>query len=300
VSDNSRIEWCDATWNVVVGCTKVSPGCDHCYAERDVNRWQGDGAFDTVTLKPERLALPLKWRRPRRIFVNSLSDLFHDAIPDDYIAQVFAVMALTARHTYQVLTKRHARMRSLFSSDEFWETVSEHATDRIGHTPSRNTGMEVGLRNGWHVAGWWKGGNLWAPTTPLPNVWLGVSVETQQWADIRIPVLLDTPAAVRFLSCEPLLGPVDLASGGLLARDECERGIDWVIVGGESGPGARPMHPDWARTLRDQCDAAGIPLHFKQWGQHDEDGTRRRSKHDAGRLLDGRAHDGFPRPGVPA
>lgn len=281
MSDNSRIEWTDATWNVVVGCTKVSPGCDHCYAERDVNRWNGDGAFDTVTLKPGRLALPLKWRRPRRIFVNSLSDLFHDAIPDEFIARVFAVMALTPRHTYQVLTKRHGRLRSLLNDEDFRSLVSGEIVGMA---------VEDGLDDS-HLSGearsyrdWW----------PLDNVWLGVSVENQQWADIRIPALLDTPAAVRFLSCEPLLGPVSLtATSDAWGKYLIDR-VAWVIVGGESGPGARPMAADWARTLRDECSDHGVPFLFKQWGQHDEHGHRRRSKHDAGRELDGRTHDDMP------
>jgi protein gp37 len=239
MSDNSSIEWTDASWNPVTGCTKVSPGCDHCYAERDFNRFNGAGAFDTVRLMPNRLATPLRWRKPRRIFVNSMSDLFHDDVPDEFIARVFAVMALADRHTYQVLTKRHGRLRSLLSSIAFHDQVVHEAYH---------------LSEGPGIVGPWP--RQW----PLRNVWLGVSVENQQWADIRIPALLDTPAAVRFLSCEPLLGRVAL-------HGEWVSHINWVIVGGESGRNARPMHPDWARLLRDECLYTRIPFFFKQHGE---------------------------------
>lgn len=252
MADGSKIEWTDATWNPVTGCTKVSPGCDHCYAETFAERFRGvpghhfENGFD-VTLRPERLDQPLRWTKPRRIFVNSMSDLFHDDVPDEYIAHVFAVMAAAQQHTYQLLTKRHGRMRSLLSSPEFAKKAE----------PWRVVGDDRVPDPGW----------------PLPNVWLGVSVENQQWADIRIPALLETPAAVRWLSAEPLLGPVDLGACG--APDHCKaggrcqpvaHGIDWVVVGGESGHGARPMHPDWARALRDQCTDAGVAFLFKQWG----------------------------------
>jgi protein gp37 len=253
---NSKIEWTDTTWSPVTGCTKVSPGCDHCYADGIARRFAGTPAFPRgfeMTLHPERLDAPLSWRKPRRVFVNSMSDLFHDAVPDEFIGSVFDVMARTPQHTYQILTKRHGRMRSLL--------------------------------NRWAAAGWtWRRSDLlWCGPLPgpLPNVWLGVSVEDQKRADLRIPALLDTPAAVRWLSCEPLLGPVDLERVGrerLAVLDPDDTGhedglmwhpgpaIDWVVVGGESGPGARPMHPDWARQLRDQCQAAAVPFHFKQRG----------------------------------
>ena len=266
MSDNTKIEWTDATWNPVTGCTQVSPGCDHCYALALAERFRGtpghhfEHGFD-VQLRPDKLDQPLRWRKPRRIFVNSMSDLFHNDIPDEYIEQVFAVMALAPQHTFQVLTKRHGRMRSLLTSDWFGESLQERYADNYDGD--------------------------WAWSWPLPNVWLGVSVEDQKWADIRIPALLDTPAAVRFVSAEPLLGPITLefvsyydadcrgCSG--LASPEHEPscgvepgrhwGIDWVIVGGESGRDARPMHPDWPRSLRDQCVAAGVPFLFKQWGE---------------------------------
>lgn len=222
---DTTIEWTNKTWNPLTGCTKVSPGCDHCYAKTMHERFNGPGSFDTITLHPERLDQPFRWRKPSRVFVNSMSDLFHKDVPDEFICEVFDVMANTPRHTFQLLTKRHTRMRSF---------VTKYSA--------------VGV---------------------LPNVWLGVSVETQKWAGIRIPVLLDTPAAVRFLSCEPLLGPVCLDPWH--TDTDCNEGppwggVDWVIVGGESGPGARPMHPEWARSLRDQCLAAGVPFLFKQWG----------------------------------
>jgi len=252
----------------------------------------------------------MRWTRPRRIFVNSMSDLFHDSIPDEFIARVFAVMAATQRHTYQLLTKRHARMRSLLNDSEWRSAVflRESVLDLSG--PSREL-----------------------PTWPLSNVWMGVSVENQKWADIRVPALLDTPAAVRWLSMEPLLGPVDLTDcGGVNALDQDWVGgpsggsgaphpfIDWVVCGGESGHGARPMHPDWARSLRDQCAKADVPFFFKQWGEWapngyrgiglmetrerlvgpelDEHGHRevieRMGKKLAGRILDGRTWDEYP------
>jgi protein gp37 len=283
VSDNSGIEWTDATWNPVTGCTKVSPGCDHCYAETMYERFNGKGSFATVTMHPDRLDKPIRWRKPRKVFVNSMSDLFHDDVTDTFIAQVFAIMALAPRHTFQVLTKRHARMRSLLGTDSFRQSVLHKA-----HT--LKWGYDIDLQ----VWSW-----------PLRNVCLGVSAEDQKWADIRIPALLDTPAAVRWISAEPLLGPIDLTRMGprqfadalRQSTDQdtniVRRGLDWVVVGGESGPGARPMGPEWARSLRDQCTSAGVPFLFKQWGAHDAEG-KRVGKGEAGRLLDGRTWDGYP------
>lgn len=283
----TKIEWTDETWNPVTGCTKVSEGCDHCYAETIAHRFTGTKAYPNgfdVTLRPERLDQPLRWKRPRKVFVNSMSDLFHKDVPDDYIARVFAAMALAPQHTFQVLTKRPGRMRSLLSSEQFESAVFLATEGRFeGYFP-------------------------W----PLPNVWLGTSVENQKWADVRIPLLLDTPAAIRFLSCEPLLGPIDLFAWNI------DRGmrVDWVIVGGESGPHARPMHPDWARQLRDDCLTAGIPFHFKQWGEwvtedqapediilpglstyllgDDEPDFYKVGKKAAGRELDGQTWDEYP------
>lgn len=245
MADRSTIEWTDATWNPVTGCTKVSAGCDHCYAETFAERWRGiaghhfEHGFD-LTLRPERLAQPLTWQRPRRIFVNSMSDLFHHDVPDAFIAAVFAAMIAAPQHTFQLLTKRHARMRTLLTRHDFALTAYQLAIS-IYHTPVR--------------AGW-----------PLPNVWLGVSAETQPWANLRIPALLATPAAVRFVSAEPLLGPINLTQA--TTGSGRDHGIDWLIVGGESGPHARPMHPDWARSLRDQAAAVGVPFFFKQHGAY--------------------------------
>lgn len=257
MSDNSHIEWTDATWNPTVGCTKVSAGCDHCYAETLVNRFAGTSAafptqFDQVTIRSEKfLTQPLRWRRPRRIFVNSLSDLFHKDVPDEFIAEVFAVMAGTPQHTYQLLTKRHGRMRALLRSGEFRALVEDAAVERIGLA-----------------------GVPW----PLPNLWVGVSVEDQASADLRIPALLETPAVVRWISAEPLLGPIRLHrrhawcpthdfDGGFCVGPCPDRyTFDWVVVGGESGPGARPMRSDWALAIRDECQRIGVPFLFKQWG----------------------------------
>ncbi|MFA4050957.1 MULTISPECIES: DUF5131 family protein [Mycobacteroides] len=248
MGDKTGIEWADSTWNPITGCDKVSPGCDHCYAETFAERWRGteghyfEHGFD-VQLRPDKLALPLRWTKPRKVFVNSMSDLFHEKVSDEYIARVFSVMACAERHTFQLLTKRHGRMRSLLNSEAFRELVFKcQALELPGDVM----------------------GDYW----PLPNVWLGVSAEDQKRADLRIPALLDTPAAVRFISAEPLLGPIDLSR---FVEDDGEKfdlpPLSWVIVGGESGPGARPMHPDWARSLRDQCVAAGVPFLFKQWGE---------------------------------
>lgn len=229
----TKIEWSDRVWNPVTGCTKVSPGCDHCYAENIARRFAGGKSFPNgfdVTLRHDKLDEPRRWRTPSRVFVNSMSDLFHDDVPSAFIAAVFDVMRETPQHTYQILTKRHARMRSLMRSAAPGE-------------------------------GW-----------PLPNVWLGVSVEDQKRADLRIPALLNTRARVRFLSCEPLLGPVDLGNvdwdgaTGLTVLEHPPNGIDWVIVGGESGVGARRMELEWAASLVRQCRAAAVPVFVKQLG----------------------------------
>jgi protein gp37 len=240
VADHSTIEWTEATWNPVTGCTKVSPGCAHCYAEafaerfRDVPGHPYEQGFD-LRLWPERLTLPLRWKTPRLIFVNSMSDLFHEDVPDEFIHAVFMTMVSAERHTFQVLTKR----------------------------PERAAQLNVSL--------------------PWPkNVWMGTSIENQRFAT-RIEHLRATSAAIRFLSCEPLLGPLRLDL----------RGIDWVIVGGESGSRARPMRADWARDIRDQCKASGTAFFFKQWGAHNELGLRV-GKHRSGRDLDGRTWDELP------
>jgi protein gp37 len=259
----SAIEWTQATWNPVTGCDRISPGCQHCYALTLAARlkamgqakYQTDGHPPTsgpgfgVAIHPEALTEPLRWRRPRLVFVNSMSDLFHARVPEAFIAQVFAVMAAADQHTYQVLTKRPARMARLVASEAF------HA--RVAATLLQLRRQRDGLALGW----------------PLPKVWLGVSIEldTYCW---RADRLRQTSAAVRFLSCEPLLGP--LPSLDL-------EGIGWVIVGGESGPGARPLDLGWVRDLRDQARAAGVAVFVKQLG------TRW-----------ARAHGGHPKGGEPS
>jgi protein gp37 len=234
MATNSPIEWTDATWNPVTGCTKISPGCKHCYAERLAKRLKAMGnrnywnGFE-VTLQPHMLPLPLAWKRPRRIFVNSMSDLFHKDVPLAYIQEVFAVMGRASWHQYQMLTKRSERLLEL------------------------------------------------SPQLPwAPQTWMGVSVESNDYAE-RIDHLRQTGAAVKFLSIEPLLGPLTK----LDLRD-----IDWVIVGGESGPGARPMDQAWVTSIRDQCRAAGVAFFFKQWG-----GV---NKKKTGRELEGRTWDELP------
>lgn len=242
----SAIEWTDATWNPVTGCTKVSEGCDHCYAETFAERFRGvpghpfERGFDLV-LRRERLQEPHKWKKPRMTFVNSMSDLFHKDVPDEFIMQVFDNMGAAERHTFQVLTKRPERMRRLLP--QYYRAIGNTFTAFGG---------------------------------PHKNVWLGVSVESADYA-WRADMLREAPAAVRFLSLEPLLGHIP----AVILRD-----MDWVIVGGESGHGARPMDPQWVRDIRDDCEAMSIPFFFKQWG-----GVHKKSN---GRELDGRTHDDMP------
>lgn len=239
MSENSTIEWTESTWNPVRGCTKVSPGCANCYAETFAERFRGvkgspyEQGFD-LRLVPEKLNEPLKWRKPRKVFVNSMSDLFHPGVPDSYVASVCGVMREAARHTFQVLTKRSERMRDLLNGDLRW------AGD-------------------------------------LPNVWWGVSVENRKHGVPRIDVLRQANARVRFLSVEPLLEDL-----GELNLD----GIHWVIVGGESGHGARPMHRDWVVNIQRQCESSKTAFFFKQWG-----GV---NKKKTGRELDGRTYDEMP------
>ena len=327
MSDKTKIEWTDATWNPITGCSVVSAGCKHCYAMKLAGTrlqhhpsragltqpsaagpvWTGEVRFNEQWLRQ-----PMRWSRPRMIFVCAHGDLFHESVPDVWINRVFAVMALCPEHTFQVLTKRAGRMRDYLSHSHRAALVREHAIALCGEYIE------------------------WI-TWPLPNVWLGVSVENQAAADERIPLLLDTPAAVRWVSAEPLLGPVDLsrwldliqyedgAPWGRRNIGHLHDMLDWVVIGGESGQYARPMHPDWARYLRFQCEATGTPFFFKQWGEwaitgHDPvttpgtagdlvvgervanaihpDGTstlmRRVGKGKAGRLLDGRTWDEYP------
>jgi protein gp37 len=258
MGDGTAISWSDATWNPTVGCTKVSPGCDRCYAETLVNRFAPSKGFperfDTVTDRGGRfLDLPLTWKKPRKVFVNSLSDLFHTDIPDGLIINVFAVMALAPQHTFQLLTKRHGRMRSLLTDPDFHAQVTQTIVGRVVHEGLDDTHLVQANPD------WW----------PLRNVWLGVSVENQHWGDIRIPALLATPAALRWISAEPLIGPLDLREYLHTGPHSwsADASVDWVVVGGESGPGARPMHPDWPRRIAAQCASAGVPWHMKQWGE---------------------------------
>lgn len=271
----TKIEWADTVWNPTVGCSKVTEGCRNCYAERMANRLQAMGRPEyqglvddqghwtgLVNSVDERLGEPLRWKQPRRVFVNSMSDLFHENVTDWFIYTVFAYMFEAKNHTFMVLTKRPERMKS------FMETSY----------PS-----------------WTKG---------FPrNVWLGVSVEDQKSADERIHHLLRTPAQVRFVSCEPLLGPVDIREYLISGYTELDGtaghkvpALDWVICGGESGPDARPMHPGWARSLRDQCQDAGVPFFFKQWGEWilKDQWYFKAGKKAAGRLLDGHEWNEVP------
>lgn len=281
MSDRSAIEWTGPTWNPVTGCDRVSEGCDRCYALTLAKRlkamgnprYQVDGDPRTsgpgfgITLHEDKLLEPLSWRKPVPVFVNSMSDLFHKAVPNEFIARVFAVMSQVPRHIFQVLTKRPGRMASLVGRTKFIEQV-QVAAEALHH----DTDEMYVQRGSW----------------PLENVWLGTSVENQKWADVRIPKLLETPAAVRFLSCEPLLGPVDLdrAWPRTVHSAAFIHQLDWIIVGGESGHGFRPMDPAWPRALRDQCIHADVPFFFKQVGG--------RTPKAGGRLLDGREWNEFP------
>jgi protein gp37 len=234
VSTNSSIEWTESTWNPTTGCTKISPGCLNCYAERFAERWRGipghpyEQGFD-IRIWRDRLKLPLTWKKPRLIFVNSMSDLFHPEIPEEFIKETFEIMEQANWHQFQVLTKRPQRMLDI--------------ANKLSNFPS--------------------------------NVWAGVSVESQAWG-WRADLLKEVPARIRFLSCEPLLGPLKL--------DLTD--FHWIIVGGESGPRARPMNAEWVQDIRDQCIAAGVPFFFKQWG-----GVFKKKN---GRELDGGTWDEMP------
>ena len=288
MSDKSGIAWTEASWNPVTGCTKVSAGCKHCYAEREWTRLAANPQsgvyhgrqFTDVACHPERLDQPLRWTKPRRIFVNAMADLFHESVPDAFIDQVFAVMALAPQHTFQVLTKRAERMRGWFAPGY---DNREHA---VGHAM-----REIAASRGGDDAG--------LPEWPLANVWLGVSAEDQETAETRIPVLLETPAAVRWVSLEPLLGPVDLSSwlNPDATCEQCDTNcpdcphhkavvidnpkdpgfpktqtLSWVVCGGESGPRARVFRAEWAREILQQCRAADVPFFMKQMGAAFNDG----------------------------
>jgi protein gp37 len=314
VSAQTGINWTDSTWNPIRGCSRVSPGCENCYAESTAARFSGPGMPYEGLAKPsarglpkwtgevrfieEHLADPLRWRRPRRIFVNSMSDLFHERLPNEEIAAVFGVMAAAPRHTFQVLTKRPERMREWFrwiadEGDELLAVVDEEppsgspipgacacfAKEKAIGGVLRDKDWREAMRAPW----------------PLPNVWLGVTAEDQQRLDERVPILLDTPAAVRWVSAEPLLGQLDLTridaeakarvdgmyqinpltgrntDMGRPCRDVAR--LDWIVVGGESGPRARPFDLAWARSIVDQCQTAGVPIWVKQLGADPIDGT---------------------------
>lgn len=369
MTGKTKIEWTDKSWNPIVGCSVVSPGCANCYAMRFAgSRLQhtpsgahyigltqkskaGPVWTGKLALAPEKTLLaPLRWKQPAMIFVNSMGDLFHEDCPDEWIDRVFAVMALCPQHTFQVLTKRAERMRSYFNDDRAMQIGCA-----LGNMLDGDWIWGEGKQFRQQIDGMISLAHGMAPDDiarareeflPLPNVWLGISAEDQTRADERIPALLATPAAVRFVSAEPLLGPIDFGdiqhidgdreisvsaltgeawvenSHNGAAYDEAPR-LNWIIVGGESGRDARPMHPDWARSIRDQCAAASVPFFFKQWGEWGpafradlsptgqpwsgrdqcavaqgtatvEQATRRLGKARTGRLLDGVTHDGMP------
>jgi protein gp37 len=359
MAENSTIEWTDATWNPITGCSVVSPGCTNCYAMGlagtrlkhhpsraglTVDSKAGPVWNGQVRLNEAWLTQPMLWSRPRKIFVCAHGDLFAEGVPDAWIDRVFAAMAASPQHTFQVLTKRVARMRAYLTATDVVERIiaallvfnDEIGTGKTSRDPKNGAGW-----NAWAASENLKLGNeksSW-PLWPLKHVWLGVSAEDQRRADERVPDLLATPAAVRFVSAEPLLGFIDFESAwhgesaldsecwgqcgwcekGYPALHNCQQGrgdwekgrsgLDWIIVGGESGPGARPMHPDWARLIRDQCASAGVPFFHKQHGAWAEsvgqsaaapfthvDGLMmsRVGKKLAGRLLDGAEHNGMP------
>jgi protein gp37 len=343
VGNSTSISWTDATWNPIRGCTRVSAGCVNCYAERVANRFSGPGKpyaglisklgrwNGVVRMVTEHLADPLRWKAPRRIFVNSMSDLFHEGLSNEEIAAVFGVMAAAPQHTFQVLTKRATRMR------EWFEWLEAEVRDQIDPDETRTearawiladcAAQELGggtdrERDDWYDRledlqrdGWARdgadGGTEWSMPWPLPNVWLGVSVENQAAADERVPELLATPAAIRFLSCEPLIGPVVLPIVHVFGPDPKWTGprLDWVIAGCESGPGARECEVTWLRSLRDQCSSSSTAFFLKQAvklrGGDSDSGDAHRieigsgSKAKAGGVielpyLDGEQHAAFP------
>lgn len=330
MADGSKIEWTDATWNPITGCSVLSPGCTNCYAMRLAGTRLRDHPSRSGLTKPSKagpvwngqvrlnqqwLAQPLAWKRPREIFVCAHADLFHAEVPFAWIDHIFAVMALASHHRFQVLTKRSAIMRAYFADPAWMERVIRQ--------------MEVVQPSSLWNGNVYQAKHELATNGFLPNVWVGISAEDQTRFDERVADLYNTPAAVRWFSFEPMLGAID-------ARGPLSTGaFGWAVVGGESGPGARPMHPDWARGLRDQCAEAGVPFHFKQWGAWeawldrerddpdwradysrlyvDRGGSkwlnlaggcgfhgerfhvmRRVGKAEAGRLLDGVTHDGMP------
>ncbi len=310
----SKIEWCTDTWNPVYGCTPVSPGCENCYAKNWHDRFK-DGNF-SVVLKPEKLLEPLKATKPKRYFVGSMTDIFHDDVPDEFLDKMFAVMALAEWHTFMILTKRPERMLRYLSDEK---KVVNNIVD---------CGLDIyfkqckDIRNNklWSIHGTPTGlsriystdvarNKICSRISSLKNIWFGVTAENQEQADKRIPILLDTPAAHRFVSVEPMLDYVDLdylvhdsvaidalagSHGVFRPLGGKNNKLDWVICGGESGRGARFLHPDLVRKLRDQCKKTKTPFFFKQWGEHDSTG-KRVGKKVAGRLLDGEGVMEWPR-----
>jgi protein gp37 len=244
----TKIDWCDRVWNPTTGCTKVSQGCKNCYAERMAEHFWKDRKFSKIYCHPDRLTQPLSWRKQQKVFVDSMGDLFHPDVPEYFIAQVLAICAIAKQHIFMILTKRADRMKEFFSESSIWKEIEEWA--------------KVFVENGPSIHG-------------LPeNIWLGVSVEDQVSADERIPLLLQTPAAIRFVSYEPALEIIDfskyqpfcrtLKTGFKTVRGILAGEISWLIQGCESGPGARPMDIEWARSVRDQCQAVRVPFFLKQ------------------------------------
>jgi len=309
MSAGTHIEWTDATWNPVTGCTRVSSGCDHCYAAAMTHRLAGMGRSLKITPQQraqaeryigltvenakgdrhfngkvrcheELLDLPLHWKKPRRIFVNSMSDLFHKDVPFGFVLRILCIIANTPRHTYQILTKRPERAMEFV---RLWNDLAgeDFANPKLVPGPEKTRQAHPSGRGqlfadmletmgppppgaAYPTFDWMEGMIAWPAFKYFHNVWLGTSCEDEATLDERLPHILRCPAAVRFLSLEPLLGPIDLSSCLSASVPQCP--LHWVIVGGESGPGARPMHPDWVRSIRDQCVAAGVPFFFKQWG----------------------------------
>lgn len=255
----TSIQWTDATWNPATGCSKVSSGCKNCYAETIAKRFWKDRKFTDVLTHTERLEQPLHWRKPRRVFVNSMSDLFHEDVPFEFIDKVFVVMALCPQHTFQILTKRPERMKEFMDSRS---RVFLRNTARGMYLSCIQDPVDIDDR-------------IRFRPYPFSNVHLGVSVEDQVTADQRIPILLQTPAVVRFVSAEPLICPVDLSQCNHPSKELGAHSIDWIIIGGESGPNARPFNIQWARDVRDQCKAANVACFVKQLGSNPRGVTTR-------------------------
>lgn len=291
--DNTKIEWTDATWNPVRGCSLVSDGCKNCYAMHVANRFSGPGQpyenlvnkttqgpkwTGRIKLVHDALNQPMRWKKPRKIFVNSMSDLFHEGVPDWFIDRVFVVMALAPQHTFQILTKRPDRMHDYINAFDWKRAIGSCVDEQDGVSViEQNSQADLEGQLTDRMYGTKPKRNVW----PLPNVWLGISAENQATFDDRIMHLLETPAAIRWVSVEPMLGAIDMSQpylskklgkypfAGLATehRTTILQLLDWVVVGGESGFDARPMHPDWPMSIMQQCEAAGVAFLFKQWGE---------------------------------